>query len=1248
MKKILSAFLICFSINSIFSQTVFKDYVDGQVYVKFNAWALKQVSKDNPNNIPLEKLPEVNKILNKYGVSKAYKPFYQANDDSRLPYILKFEFSQKNKVTALVSELSKVYGVEYVEKVPAMNTFTVPNDPSYGSQPHLPQINAPNAWNVFNGNSNITVAIVDNAINRSHQDLAANIYTNTIEASGVAGVDDDGNGYIDDINGWDVADNDNNTNPTNIAMDHGTHCTGIAGGRTNNGIGISSIGWNIKIIPVKCTTDGGVPSSIGNGYGGIIYAAKSGARIISCSWGGGAYSAAEQTIIDYAWGKGCILIIAAGNANTNVPSYPGAYNNSYCVSSCGVTNVKSGFTNYGQPGNAWVDICAPGENILSTIPNGGTGGYVQYSGTSMATPMVAGLAALMLSKCPFMTAQNVLNCISSTAVNIYTIGANATYSPGLQLGAGRIEAFAAMNCAAAYLLALPVANFYSLTRNTCPNIPIVFQDSSLYAPTGWSWTFQTGIPATSTLQTPTVQWAAPGTYSVGLTATNGNGSNTVTKVSYITIAGPIALPLTEGFQTLPFLPVNWTSYNVGNDAFYYARYTGAGGFGTSTACATYDDYNLDASGTRDEMRTPKYNFGNVASAHLRFDVAYKQFDNVYSDTLKVKLTTNCGSSWTNLYTKGGSVLSTSPGTLQANIFVPLAGEWRTDSIDITALTAGQANVMTSFVNHGHYGQALYLDNINLFFPAPIANFNVPPPVCASVAVTFTNTTTGAASYTWNFPGGSPLTSTLTNPSVTYTTGGVYTASLAAQNGTTTIVITKTLSINSVPVVAANNQTICAGGTATINASGAATYSWSNGFNGNPLMVNPAINTVYTVTGTSLGCVNTKTVSVTIGSQLAIFIAASQPSVCSAGMSTLNASGAVNYTWSTGANSVAIVVTPTTSTTYTIIGANGVCTGTTAITITVVATPSINLTASPSASICLGNTATLTASGSYSAYTWVTPTVNAASMTVSPAVNTTYTVYATAAGGCATNSVLAVTILTTSSINLNASPSTSICLGNTATLTASGSFTAFTWVTPTVNAASMTVSPIANTTYTVYATAANGCSTNSLLSVVVQPVPNSVVTMTNASCAICADGVAMVTASGGATPYTYQWLPAGGTGSISSGLTPGCYSVNITGANGCLKQDTICIGSAAPTGIQALNKNINSLLIYPNPAHDYVIIDFKGVTFNYSLYNNLGQLIIDKSSNQNMAFIQTNELAKGIYTIVVELNNEKIRKKLIIN
>ena len=577
MKRILLCSLFFISVNVIFSQRVYPNYVDGCIYVKFNKSLIKSISKENPENISLSKLSSIGKILNKYGVTKAYIPFYHAVDDDNLLSILKLEFTQSSKVNDLIEELSAVQGIEYAEKVHLMKTdVTMPNDFSISSASvHLAQINAQNAWDYFNGNSNITVAIVDNAIMWTHADLITNTYINTVEASGITGVDDDGNGYIDDINGYDVADNDGNAIPAFTSQDHGTHCAGIAGARTDNATGVASIGWNIKIIPVKASFDVTPSATVDKGYEGIIYAVRAKAKIISCSWGNnsGIFSSTEQYCIDYAWNRGCIIIAAAGNGATNTVNYPGGYNHVYCVAAVDASDAKYSFSNYGT----WVDINAPGVNIYSTIPYTGTPAYQPLSGTSMSTPMVAGLAALMLSKSPNMTRTDVLNCISSTAANIYTVSGNSAYASGNQLGAGRIDAFAAMSCAATYSALPPVANFYAFPLNTCPNTSISFYDSSLYQPTSWSWTFQNGSPATSTSSNPSVFWTTPGTYSVLLTVTNTNGISSKTKLSYITVSGPSALPFFEGFQGTQFLPAGWSPNNIWNDNLYWSRITGVGG-----------------------------------------------------------------------------------------------------------------------------------------------------------------------------------------------------------------------------------------------------------------------------------------------------------------------------------------------------------------------------------------------------------------------------------------------------------------------------------------------------------------------------------------------------------------------------------------------------------------------------------------------------------------------------------------------
>ena len=298
-------------------------------------------------------------------------------------------------------------------------------------------------------------------------------------------------------------------------------------------------------------------NAVTNGYGGIVYAVRTKARVINCSWGGTVSATSDQSVINYAWGKGVIVIVSAGNNGNTVMGYPAAYNNAYSVVCSQASDVKSGFSTYGT----WCDITAPGDPLYSTVPNTS---YGNMSGTSMSSPLVAGLAGLMLSKNGYLTPTQVLNCISSTAANIYTISGNSGYAG--QLGAGRINAFGAMTCASVTAGSAPTADFTSDKQNTCPLNPIKFTDLSTLFPTAWTWTFQGGSPATSTLANPTVSWTTAGTYSVGLTSTNINGNGSVTKIAYITISNPTTLPLVEGFQGAAWPPVNWVDDNKFQDS----------------------------------------------------------------------------------------------------------------------------------------------------------------------------------------------------------------------------------------------------------------------------------------------------------------------------------------------------------------------------------------------------------------------------------------------------------------------------------------------------------------------------------------------------------------------------------------------------------------------------------------------------------------------------------------------------------
>ena len=250
-------------------------------------------------------------------------------------------------------------------------------------------LRVPDAWNLSVGSEDVVVAVVDTGVDYTHPDLRSNIWRNTREANGRAGVDDDGNGYVDDVYGWDFANSRPNAFDDNK---HGTHCAGIIGAE-KNGIGTIGINQKVRIMPLKFLA--------GNGSGdtraaiqAIDYAVANGARVISNSWGGGGYSSLLNDAIQRAIARGVYVVAAAGNEsndNDARPTYPAGYPGVISVASSDQSDGLSYFSNFGSRS---VFIAAPGSSIYSTVPGGS---YEQLSGTSMATPQVSGAIALALS-----------------------------------------------------------------------------------------------------------------------------------------------------------------------------------------------------------------------------------------------------------------------------------------------------------------------------------------------------------------------------------------------------------------------------------------------------------------------------------------------------------------------------------------------------------------------------------------------------------------------------------------------------------------------------------------------------------------------------------------------------------------------------------------------------------------------------------------------------------------------------------
>mmetsp|Transcript_52092 Transcript_52092/g.131658 ORF Transcript_52092/g.131658 Transcript_52092/m.131658 type:complete len:1219 (+) Transcript_52092:57-3713(+) len=289
----------------------------------------------------------------------------------------------------------------------------LPNDPAFSKlwgmhSYHGFDIDAPEAWQVWTGEigKGITVAVIDTGIDYNHEDLSEQMWVNPMEIPG-NGVDDDGNGYIDDVHGADFANEDGD--PMDDQM-HGTHCAGTIAGIGNNAVGVSGVAWRgVRLMALKFLTSTG-SGRTSDAIRAIDYAVAHGARIASNSWGGGGSSSALRTAIERAEGAGMLFTAAAGNEASNndeVPSFPANYDISNVISVASTTYLgeMSSFSCYG---NSTVHVAAPGSGIYSTVPNNG---YETLSGTSMATPHVSGLAALVWMYRPQLSMHQVRDII---------------------------------------------------------------------------------------------------------------------------------------------------------------------------------------------------------------------------------------------------------------------------------------------------------------------------------------------------------------------------------------------------------------------------------------------------------------------------------------------------------------------------------------------------------------------------------------------------------------------------------------------------------------------------------------------------------------------------------------------------------------------------------------------------------------------------------------------------------------------
>jgi subtilisin family serine protease len=351
-----------------------------------------------------------------------------------------------------LAELGRDPRVRFAEPDATYRVDTLPNDPSFGQLWGLnntgqavktsagtadADIDAPEAWSTTTGSSSVVAAVIDSGVDWHHPDLAANIWTNPGESCpGCAndGIDNDGNGYVDDVHGWDFVNDDNDPFDDN---GHGTHVAGTIGASGNNGVGVAGVNWNVKIMPLKFIGANG-EGTADDAVRAILYATRMGAMVSNNSWGGEEFSQALEDAIADADSHGVLFVAAAGNSAKNTdttPDYPSGFDvpNVLTVGATDQNDVRAWFSNYGK---RTVDLAAPGTNIYSTWPGAG---YRFLDGTSMAAPHATGVVAL--AKAAFPSASG----IGLKTLLLRTVDPNASFA-GLSATGGRLNARSAVTC----------------------------------------------------------------------------------------------------------------------------------------------------------------------------------------------------------------------------------------------------------------------------------------------------------------------------------------------------------------------------------------------------------------------------------------------------------------------------------------------------------------------------------------------------------------------------------------------------------------------------------------------------------------------------------------------------------------------------------------------------------------------------------------------------------------------------------
>lgn len=734
----------------------------------------------------------------------------------------------------------------------------------------------------------------------------------------------------------------------------------------------------------------------------------------------------------------------------------------------------------------------------------------------------------------------------------------------------------------------PQVNFTSNITQGCGTLNVQFTGQSTCTASSWQWNFPGGTPATSTVQNPTVTYNTPGSYPVSLTV---NGI-TNTQNNYITV-GVNATLLSEDFESNSFATNGWTIQNPDNGITW--AISTVGGNGPGTLAAGINLYNYTAAGQRDGLISPVLNLSGVSNTVLSFKHAHRRRTQTQRDSLIVYVSTNGGATWPNRILavgENGTGSFATNTTTNGPEFIPTTavdwcGQGTTGSACFTLNLGafdGQANVRIRFESFNNLGNNIYLDDIVVtgcqLVPTvkPVAAFSgTPTSACGSATVQYTDqSTANPTSWEWSFPGGTPTTSTLQNPTVTYNAPGSYTATLIAINsaGRDTVVRTNYITVNAIPsLTITSSNPLCAGqanGNATAVVSGGSapyTYAWSNG---RTTAANSGLASgTYTVTVTDAnGC--SATGSTTITAPLAITASASTtPAYCgnangSANLTITGGTSPFTITWSNGATGTSITGLATGTYGYTVTDLNG-CTRTGNATVA-------SNTNSPSVSFSIQNVScnggangsvTANVTGGTAPYTYAWGNGGQGS-TIANITAGNYSITVTDVNGCTVSTTVFVSQPAAIAITATTSPATCGNTNGSVSAAVSGGTAPYTYAW-SGGGTTATINNRPSGSYTVTVTDSRSCTATATFNISNIGGPSITINQQNATCNGSANGSATAVVTGGQSPYTTAWSN-GATTTTASNLAAGTYTLSVTDANGCISVASVTI--AQPNAVVA--------------------------------------------------------------------------------